>query len=367
MAPFVLNIARLQKAITWLTGPHLLFWALPWLMVLLIAGTVAQKYVGLYVAQKIFFTGPILWLGFVPLPGLPLTLAAITVSLTAKFFLSSPWQKSRLGINLAHLGVLLLLIGGIVTAVTQKEGFLLIPEGAESNRVQDYHDRLVTLSKGKDTLAQAPLETLDAGDVLSVPGHNLHIRIDKTCRNCMPAMVENARGRHGRAEKVTINPAQPEKEDEQNLSGLEIAATGGGQTTDGVYVLMERMSPAVEIGAYTLSIGRRETTLPFTLRLDRFEREFHPGTMDARAFRARLTVIDGKTPWPVTVSMNEPLRYKGYTLYQSSFIEDPNGLQTVLNVVQNRGRIFPYLSGVIIFAGLLIHLVVRLRQKRETT
>lgn len=356
---------QLIRAGIWLAHPRILFFSLPYLMIVLAIGTVAQKYIGLYTAQKIFFSGLILWLGFIPLPGMPIVLAVITLSLLTKFFLSSPWVLHKIGINLSHLGILLLLIGGMVTAASQKEGYLTIPEGGQSNIVQDYHHRTVTLLNGDVQLLTVPLEKLSSSPVLHIPGQAIRIDVLKSCRNCMPSMVTDSTGRKGKAEKVTLNAIALEKDDEQNISGLEVRVTGTGKEYDGTYILMDRMSPRVEIGSYTIALGREETRLPFSVRLNRFDREFHPGTMDARAYRAQVSVIDGNTEWPAIIAMNEPLRYKGYTLYQSSFIEDASGVQTVLSVVENHGRAFPYLASAILFLGLFVHVLIRLKRARE--
>ena len=56
--------------------------------------------------------------------------------------------------------------------------------------------------------------------------------------------------------------------------------------------------------------------------------------------------------------MNEPLRYKGYTLYQSSFIQGGGKETTVLSVVHNMGRMFPYISSIIICIGIVVHLLI---------
>jgi hypothetical protein len=61
--------------------------------------------------------------------------------------------------------------------------------------------------------------------------------------------------------------------------------------------------------------------------------------------------------------MNEPMRYRSYTFYQSSFSIRPDGEFSILSVVQNKGRIFPYISSAIIFIGLLTHIIVRNRHK----
>ncbi|SVA41121.1 uncharacterized protein METZ01_LOCUS93975, partial [marine metagenome] len=62
----------------------------------------------------------------------------------------------------------------------------------------------------------------------------------------------------------------------------------------------------------------------------------------------------------ILIQMNEPLRYKGYTFFQSSFIEGPEGETTVLAVVKNYGRLFPYISSIIMCIGLLFHLSLKL-------
>jgi len=58
--------------------------------------------------------------------------------------------------------------------------------------------------------------------------------------------------------------------------------------------------------------------------------------------------------------MNEPLRHQGYTFFQASFIEELDGEATVLAVVKNYGRLFPYISSIIMSIGLLVHLMVNL-------
>src|SRR5688572_1569582 len=139
----------LKPKLMWLTRPHLLFYALPWLMALLVMGTVTQAEIGLYEAHRKFFGSIIFWLGPVPLPGAYLTIGVIALSLTVKFLLSSPWRREKAGINIAHLGVILLLLGSLLTALTQKEGYILIPEGKEESIVYTYTEgEMVT---GEDT------------------------------------------------------------------------------------------------------------------------------------------------------------------------------------------------------------------------
>ncbi len=85
----------------------------------------------------------------------------------------------------------------------------------------------------------------------------------------------------------------------------------------------------------------------------------------AKSYTSTLMVTDGATSWPAIIRMNDPLRYRGYTLYQSGFDTSGDKPYTVLVAVENKGRIFPYLATLIITLGLIFHLGVTLWQKRK--
>ena len=61
----------------------------------------------------------------------------------------------------------------------------------------------------------------------------------------------------------------------------------------------------------------------------------------------------------VMISMNQPLRNREYTFYQASFV-DAEREASVLAVVRNAGRNYPYISSVVMCIGLLIHIFLRL-------
>lgn len=70
----------------------------------------------------------------------------------------------------------------------------------------------------------------------------------------------------------------------------------------------------------------------------------------AKAFTSQVTVMDQENniQFPATIEMNEPLRYRGMTFYQSSFDLSGETPYTVLAVVENQGRIFPILLHVLL-------------------
>ena len=120
----------------------------------------------------------------------------------------------------------------------------------------------------------------------------------------------------------------------------------------------------------TIALRRERTHLPFSLKLNDFKKVLHPGTEIAKSYSSDVILIDGDISRPVLIQMNEPLRYMNYTFYQSSFNEGPDVDTTILSVVKNYGRLFPYISSLTISLGILIHIILRFpvlfrRRKRE--
>ncbi len=354
----------------WLARPVLLFYALPWLIVLLIAGTLAQAEIGLYAAHQHYFAAWVLWWGYLPLPGTYLTLTLITLSLSAKFVLGSPWKAAKLGTTLTHLGVLVLLYGGMITALTQQEGFMVITEGAQADTTADYHARVLKIYQDEALAMQIPFDRLTVGQAVADIPFSLTPRL--LCANCSAEEVaddDTDMPRHGMAEKVELRALPREKENELNLSGMMFDVTGTA-TTDGRYATLEDvpMIPRFEKDGhvYGVQMGRRVSALPFSIELVDFARDNYPGSDEARAYHSDIIVHDGPLSWPVRIEMNAPLRYQGYTLYQASYGMTPDGRErTVLSVVRNKGWLFPYLASAIIFAGLCVHLFQRFSRGRS--
>ncbi len=356
-----------------LSRPIIMFWTLPWLMVLLVAGTVAQKYVGLYIAQNTFFSSFFFWWGPLPLPGGYSVTALIFVSLLAKFITESRWSWQRAGIILTHFGALVLLAGGLLTAITAREGFVVIDEGAESALVEDYHARVLTITKDGDEIFRLPQEELHKGRLLGLAeGLPFNAEIIDYMVNGTPQPRKNVESKiplRGPAEKVEMIPTKPEMQNENNHGAVNIMIRGTGTETDGRYLMTEVMPlyPQVEVKdhAYELRFSKSTSTLPFALALIDVEKDNHPGGDMARAYRSTVTIKDGDTTWPAEISMNNPLRYRGYTFYQSSYMVREDGKETtVLSVVWNAGRLFPYIASAIISFGLILHLLVSTRGRR---
>ena len=350
--------------------PGILFYTLPWLMFLIVMGTITQKDLGLYDATQKYFSSLILWLGPVPTPGGITTIGVIFISLTVKFLFYSQWHKKRIGIILTHLGILLLILGGIITAISNKEGFMIIPEGRNINAIAHYYDRVLEISDTKDTKNIFNFDALEKGQVIKAS--NLKIKILEKCDNCgARAPTGIYKNLQGLAANMELYPRPSEKQKEANFSGLVLDVTthNSDDAQAGTYIVMEDIpnNPIFNLSdnKIEISLKRATRTLPFSIFLKDFRKINYAQTDKAKEFESDIVIHDNGITWPHTISMNKPLRYKGYTFYQSSFEQLPDVEVTVLNVVQNSGRAFPYISTLIIFLGLLIHLIIHLERRKN--
>lgn len=360
----------MAKWIVWFAHPRLMFWLMPLLMLLLVAGTIAQREIGLYEAERRFFASWVLWVYGVPLPAMYTLLALLSAGLIAKLILKSPFTRANSGNVITHMGALLLMLGGLLTAISAEEGYLGVAEGASSRMVHDYHARELVLLNAKDeTIWRAPHDDLQSAAQLNVPDSPLRIEVLKVCRNCLPAHREELSKEvyQGIASQVTLTTLPLELQDEANMAGLELRISGLNEEQSGVYLLFEPMQnlPELSINGETMRLAVRKTQrmLPFEVKLLDFEKQIYAGTDTAREYQSQVQIDEGNgIVWQTLIRMNEPLRVMGYTLYQSSFLERGGETLSVLAVVKNKGRVFPYVASLVIGLGIVWHLRVRRRR-----
>ena len=117
---------------------------------------------------------------------------------------------------------------------------------------------------------------------------------------------------------------------------------------------------------YKITLRKTITPLPFTIKLNDFEKFSYPGTELASEYQSYVTIIeeDG-LEWSQQIRMNEPLRTHGYTLYQSSFVTLADKQFSVLAVVKNSGYLFPYIASILMALGLFFQCLKRFRASKE--
>lgn len=334
-------------------------------MFVLILGTIAQKEIGLYHAQIKFFSSWFFWLGPLPLPSAKPVLGIILLGLISQVIFNTNFKNpKKLGISIGHIGSVLLLLGGLVTSYFSQEGVMIIPEGETVNYISDYHELELSIESKDDPsppilipgknfnrlseeLAEKPFK-------LHVTKLYLNSRFEK--RNESNLSEDNVG--FAKIYKIIEEPVMVEDTDNQAAMDFEIHE----EDIIKKYSIVQNM-PIVQTftfknKTYAIELRNKRTTLPFSIQLIDFEKRLHPSTNLPKSFKSTVFLIDGNIKQKNVIQMNEPLRYKGYTFYQSAFSEGQEGEITNLAVVKNYGRTFPYIASIIISIGLLIHLLI---------
>lgn len=97
--------------------------------------------------------------------------------------------------------------------------------------------------------------------------------------------------------------------------------------------------------------------LPFTVALKQFRKIDYPGTMDAAGYESDVVLTDPKKGVTMerTISMNHPLEYDGYKIFQSSYMSDPKaGKGSVFTVAKNPGIPWIYAGSIIACLGAIL-------------
>ncbi|MGB0720081.1 MAG: cytochrome c biogenesis protein ResB [Bdellovibrionales bacterium] len=361
------NNNKIKQILMRLADADMVFWLMPPLIVLLIAGTLAQAWMGLWPALHMFFAAFVIWAGPVPLPGGYTLLGILSLNLTLKFLFKSEWSRRKSGIILTHLGALILLIGGLITAITAREHYMVIPEGHETPFIYDYQQRELQIYKNDMLYYTMPFEALKPATTLkdilpftaTITDRFDNIQIIK--REDAPDYNPDTDYR-GMARFMAFRHKAPGKDPQSDLTGFTLKIENTNEEQNGFYVVFEAMPKPVTItkgkDTYRLVFGKKQTQLPFSIALIDFQKQSYQGMDMARSYSSDIIVKDHGAQWPVRIEMNKPLRYKGYTFFQSSFEQTPQTEATILAVVKNSGWVIPYLGTSILGIGLLLHIVI---------
>ncbi|MCZ0932092.1 MAG: cytochrome c biogenesis protein ResB [Oligoflexia bacterium] len=105
---------------------------------------------------------------------------------------------------------------------------------------------------------------------------------------------------------------------------------------------------------YVLAYLNQTQALGFSLNLLDFKITNYQGSSKAKSYESQVEMEDGAQ---ILISMNEPLKYKGWTFYQSSFIEPKkagDSYVSVLSVNRDPGRILKYIGSALIVIGIIL-------------
>ena len=323
-------------------------------------GTFYQIEHGILAAQREMFHSWALFLfGIIPFPGVKTVLVILSVNLAATGFKTFLRGLKRAGLALAHIGTATLLLGAGLSSFTTQESLLSLFEGEKSSTAINFADWELALSVRNKTGITGS-GTLDISKVrssakITFPGTGVHLMVHRIHSNC------TAFG-YSSQSVDSLLPKPPSDNRGSDIPGMIVTVTRNGTPHPKKTVLYggSGMPSTIVIGSDTLlfSLQPRQTRMPVQIELISFSKLDHPGTSNAKSFQSRIRVTGPDLNREAIISMNRPFRYRSWTLYQTGYSENDGHLLSSFSVVQNPVRYAPYVAGVIIMIGLMLHFLI---------
>jgi hypothetical protein len=418
-----MSVSRLIK---FFTSLRLTVVLLAFAIILLFIGTLAQADEGLYQSQAQYFWSWIilsldLFGHHVPmiLPGGYLIGTLLLINLLAAHIYRFQLSVKKIGIQLAHSGIILILVGLLVTDMLAHESQIRFLEGqttsySESARAYE----LIFTTPAADHTEQViaiPDSLLTHGGAIQDPNLPFSVQVKEYWKNSEPSfrapMMTNGPplAPNGVAMHFDFHPdAEAKDMDDKNVPTALIELDGAsGSLGDWVVsdwtvdpemisslqqqyqqmagaqmaqTIINQLTAPQSVTAnghiYTFALRPQRVPFPFSLTLLKATHTVYQGTDIPKDFRSLVRLQNPQTgeDRQVEISMNHPLRYDGLTFYQYQMDAGQAAAMagrapsSVLQVVHNPGWLTPYLGCALVGVGLVIqfmfHLVSFMAKKR---
>jgi hypothetical protein len=380
-------------------------------MILVFCGTLAQVDMGLFKAQNQFFRSFLVvwaptgsWWKII-LPGGYLVGGLLLINLVTAHFTRFKWTRKKIGIWMVHVGIILLLVGQLLTDVLSRESHMWLTEGQAKN----YSD-----SSSREELAVVDSTSPEYDEVVAFPNSMVArkdelrneklpftIRVKEYFANSDPRirapMVDNSgpQTSQGIGQRLTfLNAAPTVAMDSRNIPAaiVEVLTPEGslGTWVLSNWLVEEKLVQILQSGfrnqlgdttacdqlaaalvqpqqfsyrghTYKLALRPERFYKPFSIELQKFSHDIYRGTDIPKNFSSRIRLQKPETgeDREVLIYMNSPLRYAGETYYQSGF-DDVDPRVTILQVVHNPSWLTPYFSCILVAAGLVVQFLTHL-------
>ncbi|MFY9253455.1 MAG: cytochrome c biogenesis protein CcsA [Fuerstiella sp.] len=290
--------------------------------------------------------------------------------------------EKRGGIVVLHIGVALLMFSELQVGMTAKENMLALKEGETSSFMRDTRERelaIVHRVDGKDHVVAiseialvnaAAAEEGQPGRVIELESLPFNVRVNSFLRNSglrsrLPDDEATTTGLGTFAVAVEKDPVTG-MDDAHDMSAIQISLLDKetGEQLQSLLCAQDvsetRTVPIAE------QVKLEDKDYQFYLRFQRNYKSYevelldvsrtnYVGTATPRDYRSQIIIRDSETGQAdeFALWMNNPLRYKGETFYQSGYNELPDGTEmTTLSVVRNTGWMLPYIACMIVAVGM---------------
>lgn len=345
-------------------------------------GTLEQVDHGLYDVQRKYFESFVLLhdVGAVsiPLPGANLVMCTLFVNLLVGGVLRLRKSRATAGVLVAHSGIGLLLVSGFIKTYFADEGFVTLYEGERARHYESHFrwEIAVLEPQGGERwreylIAQETLDDARGAEGVRLTSRELPFALE--VRHFMRNSQPLPKGPMFEVDVPVIEGAflrelGSRNEAETNIAGVYVSAvsTHDGARREGLLWGAEAAPWTLELDGrvWAIELRRERRELPFTLTLDDFTKEDHPGIAMPKSFASDVTIEGGGSPRPVRISMNDPLRERGLVVYQASWGPSTalpgQRLFSTFAVARNPADRLPLVACVVIGAGLLLHFARKL-------
>lgn len=319
------------------------------------------------------------------LPGGYVTLGLFTVNLLVGGLVRIRKSRRTVGVIIAHIGIALMMVGGLLEHSQSKYGRVILREGDVDDQFSEYAGWELAIWDA-DQVAGVKEYLIPEEDFDDLTGEDTRkfqrdelpfdMVLSKYFINCQPKKaVGSGIPTAPVMEDYFLEALPRQKEEAADFRGVYLAAlTDGGANVEETFLWGRRPVPYVlEAGgrSWAIVLRRKTHTLPFSLRLEKFTKDDHPGMTMARSFSSDVVKVwpDGRQE-KAHIRMNEPLRDAGLVVYQASYGPEPGQPGepfSVLAVSSNPSDRMPWIAVSVIALGLAWTMLDRLSSfiKRE--
>lgn len=337
----------------------------------------------------------------IPIPGGYLLGGLLILNLTAAYITRFQWTGKKMGIQLIHLGIIMLLVGQLATQAMQEESRMQINKGETSNYIERFHGVELAFSDvtnpSTEKVVTIPQEILEKGGTVRTADLPFKIMIKHFGVNCdftvtpegskRGAIVNEVNRGVGQTSNLTISKKEEDFSSEGLNFGYLVFELFDGTESMGTWLTLAhpggnhwwKESPRLSDLAFQpirhkgklwgVTLRSEREYLPYSIELLDIENEFYQGTEIPFNFESDIVLnMEGNQSRKALVYMNTPLRHAGKTFYQYQMNSAAD--YTVFQVIRNPSWLVPYIACVLVSIGLLwqfsFHLVRFLRKNSNS-
>ncbi|MEL0098477.1 MAG: hypothetical protein VW907_02860 [Opitutae bacterium] len=397
-----ISLSQRRKKFAWLiplADLRITLTLLSFSMVLIFVATLEQVRVGIRGAQAEFFEslygvwhypeqfwgGELLNPLPIPIPGGYLLGGLLILNLVAAFITRFQWTGKKMGIQLIHLGIIMLLIGQLATQAMQEESRMQINKGESKSYLERFHGVELAFidvtNPDTEQVVAVPQDLLEKGGMHYSKDLPFKVRILDFGPNCEFNALPPAKQPSGLTAQVNrgVIPSvnleiQPKPEDfssEGMNFGYVIFELLDGSESMGIWAAIShpagnhwwaQINPKMgDLAFQPIRQGGRlwgatlrpqREYLPYSIELLGIANEFYQGTDIPFNFESEILLkMEQNQTRRALVYMNTPLRHEGKTFYQYQMNKAAD--YTVFQVVRNPSWLVPYIACILVSIGLL--------------